>query len=286
MPGPLKKSLDLPDERVETDGIVADVVQLGDASISRNVFQPGAHCALGGARLGREGRAEVSCQAHHTGVMLEGQLRIEMDDGSTLEIRPNEVFDVPPGHDGWVTSAEPMRAINWSGVRTWMPKAPSGERILATMLFTDIVGSTEIAARLGDAEWRELLSLHNREVRNQLDRYRGREIETTGDGFLAIFDGAARAVHAALAIRDAVRAIPIEVRQGIHTGEVERIGDDVRGLAVHEAARIAGAAGAGEILVSATTHVLTSGNEIRFESRGSHELKGIAGLRELYAVLA
>lgn len=283
MPGPLKKSLDLPDERVEVDGLAADVVQLGEASISRNVFQPGAHCALGGRRLEGNQRAAQSCQAHHSGVLLEGQLHIEMDDGSTLDVHPNEVFDIPPGHDGWVVSPEPMRTINWSGVRTWMPEP--AERVLATLLFTDIVGSTETAGRLGDVAWRELLGRHNREVRNQLDRFRGREVVTTGDGFLAVFDGAARAVRAAMAVRNATRAIGVEVRQGVHTGEVEMVGGDVRGIAVHEAARIAAAAGAGEVLVSATTRQLADGTELEFEDRGQHELKGLAGTRALFAVI-
>lgn len=284
MAGALKKSLDRPDERLLVEGIAADVVQVGDASVSRNVFQPGAHCALGGRTLPGNRRAKESCQAHHTGVLLEGELHIEMDDGSTLDIRPNDVFDISPGHDGWVTSESPMHAINWSGVRTWLPETDADELVLATMLFTDIVGSTELAATLGSRSWHELLARHNREVRNQLDRYRGREINTTGDGFLAVFESAGRAVRAAVAIREAVAAIPVEVRQGIHTGEVELTRDDVRGIAVHEAARIAAAAGAGEILVSATSRQLADGSGIAFEPRGSVELKGLTGARELYAV--
>ena len=252
MASALKKSLDAPDERIQVEGIAADIVQVGDAAISRNTFQPGAHCALGGKRVSGNQRANQSCQAHHTGVLTEGQLHIEMDDGSTLDLGPNDVFDIPPGHDGWAIGDVPMRGINWSGVRTWIPEPEAGERVLASVLFSDIVGSTELASRVGDDGWRELLGRHNREVRNQLDRFRGREINTTGDGFLAVFDGAAR-IHAATAIRDRVRTLGLEVRQGIHTGEVELIADDVRGIVVHEAARIAAAASDGEILVSATT---------------------------------
>jgi len=160
----------------------------------------------------------------------------------------------------------------------------SGDRVLATLLFTDIVGSTELAGRLGDTAWRELLGRHNRDVRNVLDRQRGREVTTTGDGFLAVFDGAARAVRAAVAIRDAARALGIEVRTGIHTGEVEVVGDDVRGIAVHEAARIAAAAAGGEILLSVTTTQLASGSELTFEERGERELKGLDGPRKLFAL--
>lgn len=284
MAGAQKKNLDTPDERLEFEGVAANVVQVADAAISRSVFQPGAHCALGGRRILGNRRAEESCQAHHSGVVLEGNLHIEMDDGSVLDVGPNEVYDIPPGHDGWTTSEEPLLAINWSGVRSWLPEPESGDRVLATLLFTDIVGSTETAVRLGDTAWRELLGRHYRDVRNVLDRQRGREVTTTGDGFLAVFDGAARAVRAAVGIRDGARALGIEVRTGIHTGEVEVVGDDVRGVAVHEAARIAAAASAGEILVSATTSQLASGSGFTFEERGERELKGLDGPRSLFAV--
>jgi len=284
--GAQKKNLDAPDERLEFEGVAANVVQVADAAISRNVFQPGAHCALGGRRLVGNHRAEESCQAHHSGVVLEGRLHIEMDDGSMLDVGPNEVYDIPPGHDGWATSEEPLLAINWSGVRSWLPDPEAGDRVLATLLFTDIVGSTELAVQLGDTAWRELLGRHFRDVRNVLDRYRGREVTTTGDGFLAVFDGAARAVRAAVAIRDGARALGIEVRTGIHTGEVEVAGDDVRGVAVHEAARIAAAASGGEILLSATTSQLAAGSGFAFEARGERALKGLDGPRLLFAVSA
>jgi class 3 adenylate cyclase len=282
--GAQKKNLDSPDERLEFEGVAANVVQVADAAISRNVFQPGAHCALGGRRLLGNHRAEESCQAHHSGVVLEGWLHIEMDDGSVLDVGPNEVYDIPPGHDGWTTSEQPLLAINWSGVRSWLPDPESGDRVLATLLFTDIVGSTERAVQMGDTAWRELLGRHFRDVRNVLDRYRGREVTTTGDGFLAVFDGAARAVRAAVAIRDGAQAIGIEVRTGIHTGEVEVAGDDVRGVAVHEAARIAAAASGGEILLSATTSQLAAGSGFAFEERGERALKGLDGPRLLFAV--
>lgn len=286
MAGAQKKNLDSPDERLEFEGVAANVVQVADAAISRNVFQPGAHCALGGRRLLGNHRADASCQAHHSGVVLEGLLHIEMDDGSILDVGPNEVYDIPPGHDGWATSEEPLLAINWSGVRSWLPEPEAGDRVLATLLFTDIVASTELAGRLGDTEWRELLGRHYRDVRNVLDRHRGREVNTTGDGFLAVFDGAARALRAAVAIRDGAHALGIDVRTGIHTGEVEVVGDDVRGIAVHEAAHIAAAASSGEILVPATTSQLASGSGFTFEERGERELKGLDGPRMLFAVSA
>jgi class 3 adenylate cyclase len=207
-----------------------------------------------------------------------------MDDGSVLDVGPNEVYDIPPGHDGWAVSEEPLLAINWSGVRSWLPEPESGDRVLATLLFTDIVGSTALAVQLGDAAWRELLGRHYREVRNVLDRHRGREVNTTGDGFLAVFDGAGRAIRAAVSIRAGARAIGVDIKTGIHTGEVEVVGGDVQGVAVHEAARIAAAASGGEILVSATTCQLASGSGFTFEERGERELKGLTGARALYAV--
>jgi class 3 adenylate cyclase len=283
--GAEKKNLGSPDERVEIEGVAADVVQVGEASISRNVFQPGAHCALGGRRLGGNRRADQSCQAHHSGVVLSGVLHIEMDDGSVLDAGPDDVFDIPPGHDGWTISEEPMVAITWSGVRSWLPDRGFADRVLATLLFTDIAGSTELAAKLGDRAWRELLGRHDRGVRNVLDRNRGREVKTTGDGFLAVFDGAGRAVRAAVEIRAQALAIGLEIRAGVHTGEVELVGSDVWGVAVHEAARTAAAASGGEILVSSTTYQLASGAGFTFEDRGQRELRGLSGPRSLFAVV-
>ena len=168
-----------------------------------------------------------------------------------------------------------------TGVR---PQAMT-DRVLATVLFTDIVGSTERAAQLGDHKWSELLDAHNRAVRRQLERFRGREVKTTGDGFHATFDGPGRAIECACAIRDAVRALGLDVRAGLHTGEIEVRGDDVAGLAVHIGARVAALAGTGEVLVSATLPALVAGSGIAFEDRGEHELKGVPGVWKLYAVL-
>jgi class 3 adenylate cyclase len=150
------------------------------------------------------------------------------------------------------------------------------DRVLATVLFTDIVDSTRRAAELGDARWRDVLAAHDRAIRLALERFRGREIKTTGDGFLATFDGPARAVRAAHTIRDAIAAQGFEVRSGLHTGEVELVGDDIAGIAVHIAARISALAGGGEVLTSNTVKDLVTGSGIVFEPRGPHQLKGIA----------
>jgi class 3 adenylate cyclase len=167
---------------------------------------------------------------------------------------------------------------------TGVRPSPELDRVLATVLFTDIVGSTERAAEIGDRRWRELVSDHNAAVRRELERFRGREVDTAGDGFLATFDGPARAVRCALAIGNAVRPLGLELRAGVHTGECELEGDKVRGIAVHTGARVASVAGPGEVLASSTVKDLVSGSGIEFEDRGDHELKGVPGKWRIYAV--
>jgi class 3 adenylate cyclase len=158
------------------------------------------------------------------------------------------------------------------------------ERVLATVLFTDIVGSTELATRLGDSAWSELLQRHHATVRRELAHFQGRELDTAGDGFLASFDGPARAVRAAISIRDALRPLAIEIRAGLHTGECELIDGKVAGIAVHIGARVAALAHAGEVLTSSTVKDLVAGSGIEFADRGTTTLKGIPGEWHLYAV--
>jgi class 3 adenylate cyclase len=158
------------------------------------------------------------------------------------------------------------------------------DRMLATVLFTDICKSTERAAELGDARWRDLLERHDTLVRRALDRHRGREIKRTGDGFLATFDGPARAIRCAASIAEAVRTLGIEVRTGLHTGECEVMNGDVGGLAVHIGARVMGAASPNEVLVSSTVKDLVVGSGIDFQDRGNRELKGVPGEWRLFAV--
>ena len=162
--------------------------------------------------------------------------------------------------------------------------APEANRVLATVMFTDIVSSTERAAELGDTRWRELLQSHEAIVRRQLTRHRGREVKTTGDGFLATFDGPARAIGCARAIAEGVRPLGIEVRAGLHTGECEVMNGDIGGIAVHTGARVSAEAGPGEVLVSSTVKDLVAGSGIEFEERGARELKGVPGEWRLYAV--
>ena len=159
------------------------------------------------------------------------------------------------------------------------------DRVLATVLFTDIVDSTRRSAELGDRQWRDLLERHNQAVRQQIGRYRGQEIKTLGDGFLATFDGPARAVCCASAIAETVQPLGIAVRTGLHTGEIELKGDDIGGIAVNIAARVAATAGPNETMVSSTVRDLVAGSGLRFRDRGAHALRGLPEEVRLYTVL-
>jgi class 3 adenylate cyclase len=163
-------------------------------------------------------------------------------------------------------------------------RAPETDRVLATVMFTDIAGSTALAATLGDRRWRDAVERHNDIVRRAIDRYRGREIDTAGDGFFATYDGPARAIRCAGAIRDGVRELGIDVRIGLHTGEVEQVGTEVRGLAVHIGSRAMAVAEPGEIVATSTVRDLVVGSGISFSDRGRHELKGVPEPWQLYTV--
>jgi class 3 adenylate cyclase len=167
---------------------------------------------------------------------------------------------------------------------TGVRRPAESDRLLATVLLTDIAGSTQIAAGLGDLKWRDVLERHNALVRSDLARFRGSEIKTTGDGFLATFDGPARAIQCALSLRASLRQVGIEIRAGLHTGECEILGSDIGGIAVHIAARVLSEAEPGEVLVSSTVRDLVAGSGIGFTSRGRRELRGVPGEWELLAV--
>jgi pimeloyl-ACP methyl ester carboxylesterase len=190
-----------------------------------------------------------------------------------------------PGADHLPWVAEPDAVLGeveefLTGVRT----VPEPDRVLATILFTDMVGSTALAARLGDREWRELLERHHALVRRQLERFRGEEIETAGDGFVASFDGPARGIRCATAIAESVGALGLSIRAGLHTGEAELVDGKLAGIAVHIAARIAALAEADEVLVSSTVKDLVIGSRMAFTERGAHELKGVPSEWRLFAV--
>jgi pimeloyl-ACP methyl ester carboxylesterase len=185
-------------------------------------------------------------------------------------------------HVSWASEADVAGEIEefLTGTRTLAPSS----RMLAAVLFTDIVGSTQHASALGDRSWKDLLENHARAVERQLRRYEGQLVKDTGDGVLALFDSPARAVHCAGAIREAVEPLGLEIRAGLHAGEIERRGEDVSGIAVHLAQRVQGRAGPGEILVSRTVVDLVAGSDLRFADRGEHELKGLSAPWRLFAV--
>jgi len=256
-----------------------DVVELDDTVVGRMTYEPGWRWSVDVQPIA----GTDTCQYHHLGVTLSGRLRAQMPDGTELEIGPGDLFEIPPGHDAWVVGDEPWVSVDFEAMRTYGKQLDArDERILASIVFTDIVDSTRRAEELGAARWRDLVGEHNRKAASAIDRHRGRLVKTTGDGVLAQFDGAERAVRGAAAIRDAAQSLGLIIRTGVHTGEVQTVAGDVRGIAVHTAARIMAAAGSDEILVSATVMDLLDGSGLIFEDAGIHELKGLHGVRQLY----
>jgi class 3 adenylate cyclase len=205
---------------------------------------------------------------------------------SMAEAIPGAAFVELPGDDHlpWVGDSDRVLS-EIEAFLTGVRGNVAADRVLGTVLFTDIVGSTERAAEIGDLGWRDLLEAHNARVRREFERFDGREAKTTGDGFLATFDGPARAVRCANAITQTVREIGIEVRAGLHTGEIEFVDGEVHGIAVHIGARVAALAGAGEVLVSSTVKDLIAGSGLEFADRGEHVLKGVPGAWRVFALL-
>jgi class 3 adenylate cyclase len=204
-------------------------------------------------------------------------------------IRGSELVELPElrGLYTWVDDDAHRATMEATGrFISRLTNRTASERVLATVLFTDIVGSTEMAGRLGDTAWRELLQRHHAIVRRELARFRGRELDTAGDGFFASFDGPARAVEAAAALREPLREIGLEIRAGLHTGEFEVSDGKIVGIAVSIGARISSLAGAGEVLVSSTVKDLVAGSGLRFDDRGEHQLKGIPEAWHLFALEA
>src|SRR5206468_5758449 len=190
------------------------------------------------------------CELHHRGVVLSGRMGVRTDEGEEVVIGPNQVFDLPPGHLTWVEGDEELVMVDWAGGAGFDVRPGESTRALATILFTDMVGSTERAREAGDAAWKRRVAMHDDVVRTVLVRFGGREIETAGDSFLIVFDGAERAIRCGLALVDALAAIHVPIRVGIHSGEVALSSQRVRGVAVHAAARIVAKAGSGEVLVT------------------------------------
>lgn len=278
-----RRTVDQADEVREFDGGRTELFELADFVIGRFQMEPGWRWSRSvGPLAGLE-----RCPNHHVGYALSGVLHVEMNDGTTLEVGPSQMYEIPPGHDSWVVGDEPWVAIDFRGARTyarWIPK--SGERVLATILFTDIVGSTQWLGELGDAAWKVRLAGHYEALSIELDRHRGREIKKTGDGVAALFDSPGRAASCAAAMVHRVGDLGLEIRVGLHTGEVELAPGDIHGVAVHFAARVMAEAGPGEVLVSSVTRDLLAGGGLPFESIGARTLKGIEGERELFRLVS
>jgi class 3 adenylate cyclase len=255
-------------------------VRLAGTVVSRHVLQPGWSWEAHAKPL----VGTASCELYHRGVVLSGRMGIRTDEGEELLIGPNQVFDLPPGHVTWVEGDEELVMVDWAGGAGFDVQPGEGARVMATILFTDIVDSTVRARKDGDVAWRRTAAMHEDIVRSVLPRFGGREIETAGDSFLVVFDGAERAIRCGLELIDALLSIGVSIRVGIHSGEVALSGDSVWGVSVHVAARILAEAGSGEVLLSGTTRDLAEGaSGLAFESRGRYSLKGLEREHELFA---
>jgi class 3 adenylate cyclase len=257
------------------------------ARLQRLAMSPGAAAAaldMIGETDVREVLPSVQCPT----------LVLRQDDDSYLDERhsryvaahiPNARYVEIPGEKAFWLGRETEFADEIEHFLTGARRAVVSDRVLATVLFTDIVGSTERAAAMGDGSWRSLLERHDSLVRQEVEGHRGRLVKSLGDGALAIFDGPSRAISSAIAVRDQLRGLGLEIRAGLHTGECELLpGDDVSGLAVHIGARVSGLAGPGEVLVSSTVRDLIVGSGLTLNDRGQHELKGVPGSWRIFAV--
>jgi class 3 adenylate cyclase len=276
------KSFDSPDEHRPLPRGGADIVSLGDTTVGRARWEAGWRWSIDHKPL----FGTASCLHHHLGYSVSGVLRVVMDDGQTLDIPPGSVYEIPPGHDAMVIGDEAWETVEWMSARTvgLLPEE-ADERVFLTVLITDIVDSTRVLKEAGDTVWRDRLSRHNVRLRETLNTFRGREVATTGDGLVAVFDSPTRAVRAGAAMTRLARDMGLPIRVGVHTGEVEYVGADVRGLAVHLAARVMAAAGPDEVFVSSTTRDLLEGSGLELEDAGSREFKGLSGPRSVHRLV-
>jgi class 3 adenylate cyclase len=276
-----RKSLDMPDEERSIPNGHVQIWELGDFVVGKVTFNPGWRWSVDVKPIA----GTEWCEYHHLGIILQGRIHFVTPDGLEMEIGEGQFYEVLPGHDAWTVGDVPTIQYDFAGMRTFaLPAAGRSERILATLVCTDIVDSTATAERLGPAAWRSLLAELNAESRQRIDKFRGKVVANTGDGLIALFDGAERAVRGAAAISEAAAGLGLRLRCGVHTGEVELIPDNVRGVAVHIVSRITALAAPGEVLVSGTTHELVADSSLQFEDRGSHELKGVTGARQVWAL--
>jgi class 3 adenylate cyclase len=280
MAEPQVKNLGEPDETIEMPGVTQHQIDLGDLTVGRVIHEPGW-------RWSTHVRPEIGgdwCQARHVGIVISGRMGVLFEDGTTVEFGPDDVYEIPPGHDGYTIGHERCELLEWSGLRAFTGyRSSSQARALATLLFTEIAHSAAVASRLGEVPWREARSTYFETARAELERFRGREVRTTPEGLLATFDGPAQALHCAAAIRRRSARHQLQVRAAVHVGEVELGGNDVRGTAVHEGARILELANPDETLLSETTRALALTSGLEFEDRGAQTLSGLPGEWRLYA---
>jgi class 3 adenylate cyclase len=276
-----RKSLDMPDEERSIPNGHVQIWELGDFVIGKVTFEPGW-------RWSKDIKPIAGtdwCEYHHLGLMIQGTVHFLTPDGLEMEIGEGQLYEVLPGHDAWTVGDIPVVQYDFAGMRTFaLPAAGRSERILATLVATDIVDSTATAERVGPAAWRTMLAELSADSRRQVDKFRGKVVANTGDGLIALFDGAERAVRCGAGLSEAAAKLGFRLRCGVHTGEVEIIPDNVRGVAVHLVTRVMALAAPGEVLVSGTTHELVADSDLRFEDRGSHELKGVKGARQVWAL--
>jgi class 3 adenylate cyclase len=277
-----RKNLRDPDELRQFDHGVGSLTRIGTNTIGRGVLEPGWRWTTHmGPVMGT-----ASCPVHHVQLLVSGRFGVRMDDGEEIILEPNDVADIPPGHEAWVEGDAPVVILDIGGNIDAIGVPREHRRIVTTLLMTDIVDSTRMASELGDQAWRQRLDDHNRVVRTQLVRADGTEVSTTGDGFLATFGSAAAALRAAAAIRDGVREVGFQIRAGVHTGEVELLPGDIGGIAVHAVARIMALAGPSDVLVSAVAVGLAEGSGVEVEPAGSHLVKGLERPIEVYRLVA
>lgn len=276
------KNLQQPDEIMNLEGVTQECVDIGDITACRVTYAPGFRWTthikpIAGGEW---------CEIRHVGLMLSGRIGIVMQDGSTFELGPDDVFDIPPGHDGFVIGHEPCVMFEWHGTRAFASPVVSTNRVLATLLLTQISNSASVAQQLGDGAWRARLSDHFESLRNVIEITRGVEVRTTSDGLLAKFESPGAAITCAEAICRLTAGDVLQIRAAVHVGEVDVVGQDIRGVALYEVESLITAAAANEIVVSETARALLAASGLTFDDRGEHELPGLNEARRVFVYIS
>ena len=274
------RSFDQPDDTRTFPSGRVELIRVGPITFGLETLEPGWRWSVDVRPIAGTDR----CEFHHVGYQLSGRWIVEDRHGNPTKIVPGQLFDVPPGHDAWVVGDEACVTLDVQGVADWAVRSPA-TRVLTTVLFADMVESTALAEGMGDSAWHRTLEQYREDLGLVLHAFSGTLVDTAGDGILARFDSPLAAVRAAAGIVEASGRLGIGTRVGVHTGEVDLSSTGITGLAVHVGARVLAEAHAGEVVVTATTRDLTVGT-IAYEARGSVELRGITGSRELFVVRA